>query len=269
MSSDLEKNGLEASPYVFDNAAPDSGSRMDSLAEIFDGNTFQHLARLGIGPGWTCLEVGAGGGSVAQWMALQVGATGHVVATDIDSRFLSAVAAPNLEVRQHNIVTDPLEVDCYDLIHARLVLVHIPQRNQALERMIASLAPGGWIVIEEFDSRLMKLDTMRTYHAMHLVMVNRGVDFDFGYNLPNQFIDLGLGSVGASGHVFQWAGGSPFAQLQRANFTQVRQAMLDTGTITAEEIDSDLALLRDSRTLRPSPIMWTIWGRKPALPARL
>jgi SAM-dependent methyltransferase len=268
MSSEVQKEGASDSRYVFDNAASESQSRMDQLSRIYDAETFGHLTRLGIAPGWKCLEVGAGGGSVAIWMANQVGPAGHVVATDIDSRYLSTVATPNLEVRQHDIVSDPLESDYYDVAHTRLVLSHIPEREVVLERLIAAVVPGGWLLLEEFDSRLMRLSTMRTYDALQLVMGNRGVDTEFGHNLPNLLVDLGLTSVGAKGHAFQWAGGSPFAELMTANFKQVRQAMLDTGTITSEEIDADLALLRDSRTLRPSPIMWTVWGRKPALPHR-
>jgi ubiquinone/menaquinone biosynthesis C-methylase UbiE len=268
MSSELQKEGARDSSYVFDNAASESQSRMEQLSRIYDEETFRHLTRLGIGPGWKCLDVGAGGGSVAKWMAEQVGLSGHVVATDLDSRYLNAVASPNLEVRQHNIVSDPLETDYYDVAHTRLVLSHIPEREAVLERLIASIVPGGWLLLEEFDSRLMRLTTVRSYDALQLVMGNRGVDTEFGHNLPNLLVDLGLTSVGAKGHAFQWAGGSPFAELMAANFRQVRQAMLDTGTITADEIDADLALLRDSRSLRPSPIMWTVFGRKPAPPNR-
>src|ERR1039458_7122444 len=42
----------------------------------------------------------------------------------------------------------------FDLVHARLVLVHVPQRAQALAAMVAALKPGGWLLLEEADPGL-------------------------------------------------------------------------------------------------------------------
>src|SRR4051794_39838469 len=60
-------------------------------------------------PGWRCLEVGAGRGSMAVWLAERVGPTGHVVATDVDTRYLSRHEFSNLQVIEHNILEDPLD----------------------------------------------------------------------------------------------------------------------------------------------------------------
>src|SRR4051812_39774140 len=77
------------STYVFDNSDEEpTRRRFTGLPLVFDAGTTRHLLALGIGPGWQCLEVGAGGGSVAVWVAEQVGVTGSVLATDIDTRFL-------------------------------------------------------------------------------------------------------------------------------------------------------------------------------------
>ena len=58
--------------------------------------------------GWRCLEVGGGSGSIANWLADRVGDTGSVVVTDIDPRFLNRSPRRNVEVRRHDISTDPL-----------------------------------------------------------------------------------------------------------------------------------------------------------------
>ena len=42
-------------------------------------------------------------------MAERVGVEGRVVATDINPRFLTAIDLPNVEVRQHDMLADPLE----------------------------------------------------------------------------------------------------------------------------------------------------------------
>jgi 2-polyprenyl-3-methyl-5-hydroxy-6-metoxy-1,4-benzoquinol methylase len=98
---------------------------------------------LGLTSGWQCLELGAGAGSIACWLAARVGPSGQVVATDIDPRFLQDLKLPNLEVRRHDIRTDALEREAYDLVHCRNLLVHLPDPEQMARRMVAALRPGG------------------------------------------------------------------------------------------------------------------------------
>src|SRR5215467_8340361 len=81
--------------------------RLNLLEQIFD--PLSRRRRELVQPGWRCLEVGAGRGSMAVWLARQVGDSGHVVATDIDLTYLEQLHLPNLEVRQHNILEDSLD----------------------------------------------------------------------------------------------------------------------------------------------------------------
>jgi ubiquinone/menaquinone biosynthesis C-methylase UbiE len=129
------------STYVFDNAGAQAGARFSALGALFDPGTTRHLTALGVAEGWHCLEVGAGAGSIADWLCDRVGAA-DVVATDIDPRFLDAAGRPNLEVRRHDIASDPLSEAAFDLVHARLVLVHLPERENALLRIVRALKPG-------------------------------------------------------------------------------------------------------------------------------
>jgi len=138
--------------YVFANDAAEAPVRLAALSALFDRGTVRHLKARGVGRGWHCLEVGAGGGTIARWLAARVGPTGRVLATDVDPRFLRTVRLPNLEVRRHDIAIDPLPRAAFDLIHTRLVLMHLPRREEALARMISALKPGGWLVVEELDS---------------------------------------------------------------------------------------------------------------------
>jgi ubiquinone/menaquinone biosynthesis C-methylase UbiE len=146
------------SNYIFDNAAPQAGQRFNSLEALYDPWTIHHLEATGIGPGWQCWEVGGGGGSIAAWFAERCGKSGHVLVTDLDPRFLLVSALldqPAIEIRRHDIGSDPLPEQSFDLIHARLVLIHVPAREQALQRMVTALKPGGWLVIEDFDLTLL------------------------------------------------------------------------------------------------------------------
>jgi hypothetical protein len=70
--------------YLLDNRRPEAGERFAALAELFDPWTFRHFDDLGLGEGWRCWEVGAGGVSVPRGLAERVGTSGRVLATDID-----------------------------------------------------------------------------------------------------------------------------------------------------------------------------------------
>jgi ubiquinone/menaquinone biosynthesis C-methylase UbiE len=265
------------SQYVFDNAALEAVQRFESLESLYDERSFRFLNATGVGPGWRCLEVGAGGGSVAAWLAGPVGAAGHVTVTDIDPSHLTGLAASkpsNLEILVHDVGVDPLPEATFDLIHARLVLIHVPQRVAALSRLVGALKSGGWIVIEDYaqqfidrsfpasdPERYKVVATMLA--AMEQVMTSRGFDSTWGASLYRRFTDIGLVEVGLEGHFAAWAGGSPGAQLFEANFEQVRAETVDAGLVTDAQVDSAVAELGAHDFAFSSPVMMTAWGRKP------
>jgi 2-polyprenyl-3-methyl-5-hydroxy-6-metoxy-1,4-benzoquinol methylase len=126
--------------------------RLALLTQVADPITTRRLTDLGVGPGWRCLDVGAGDGSVARWLAGRVGPEGRVVATDLNPCFLVGHGLPNLKVRRHNILEDELEAAHYDLAHCRCVLPHLPNPLRGLRRLIDAVRPGGWLLVEEIDA---------------------------------------------------------------------------------------------------------------------
>ena len=257
--------------YVFDNAGVQATTRFAALSAVLDPGTVRHLEDRGVGRGWHCLEVGGGGGSIATWLADRVGPTGHVLVTDIDPRFLESLKLPNLEVQRHNIATDSLPEAAFDLVHSRLVLMHLPEREKALASMIAALKPGGWLIGEEFDSCSMPSDTavspgevlLKTHVAMTRFVENRGVDRRFGRLLFGRLRAHGLLEVGAEARTFVWQCGSPGTSFMRANYEQLRGDMIKTGYINEEEFEQDLAQLEAVDFFTLAPIMWAAWGRRP------
>jgi SAM-dependent methyltransferase len=256
-------------PYVFDNASDQALPRFRALESIFDPGTRRIIAELGAKPAWRCLEIGAGGGNVAAWLSDHVGPNGHVLATDIDTRHLQRLnCRPNLTIRRHDIARDELPGGAFDLIHTRLVLIHLPERQQIMRRLIDILKPGGWLLLEEFDSVSLRSDPnanpaegeLLTLKAMHHLMSERGVELRCGRLLDSRLRQLGLQNVGSEGRIFMWRGGSPGAELVHANILQLRNEMLASARVSESEIESDLAQLgRDDFTF-PSPVLWAAWG---------
>jgi SAM-dependent methyltransferase len=256
--------------YALDNAAAQAGDRMTALSEIFDAGTTYHIEQCGITSGWHCLEIGGGGGSIAAWMSERVGQKGRVVVTDINTRFLDSLQRPNLEVRRHNIVTDPLPEAAFDLIHARLVLMHLRERDAVLARLIKALKPGGWLLDEEFDVLSMPTDAgintretfLHSLSALNRVLAESGVDLRFGRFLSGRLRALGLAGVEAHGRLSAGGGGSVVAKLVRSNFCQLRDAMIERGYLTTEELEDDLRNLDDPDSLVLTPVMWSVCGRR-------
>lgn len=266
------------SNYIFDNAATQAGQRFTSLEALYDPWTIRHLEATGIGPGWQCWEVGGGGGSIAAWLADRCGPIGHVLVTDIDPRFLvesAALVRPNLEIGRHDIVVDPLPAQPFDLIHARLVLIHVSAREQALARMVAALKPGGWLLIEDFDLTLFDRTYPTTsaadaalfqklYAAQDRLMVARSGELalTWGRSLYRRLQAHGLGNVSMEGYLTLREGRSLGAQLMRANVEQMRHEAVEAGFVTHEEVEQMLTLLEDPDFAVSAYVLFTAWGRR-------
>jgi ubiquinone/menaquinone biosynthesis C-methylase UbiE len=251
--------------YIFENAAPQAPSRLAALADLFDAATQQALLARGVQAGWRCLEVGGGAGTIATWLATQVGPSGSVLVTDIDPRLIPSAGLPNLEVRRHDIVQDSLPAATFDLAHARLVLSHLRDPDTALARMTGALKPGGWLVIEDFevqppvpgDDELSA--TAQAMRALTLVTS----DHYLGRTLARRLEAAGLEHVEMEGRARVVRGGTVGARLLQANYAQLRPQML-AGGLSAEQFAADVAQLDDPRFEMRAPVMWTAWGRRRA-----
>ena len=272
-SRDKQDTRSFTADYVFDNADECAKGRHRELAALYDAQTIRHLERTGIESGWHCLEVGGGGGSITSWMCERVGNGGRVIATDIEPRFLCTLSFNNLEVRQHDIRADGLPECVFHLAHARLVLMHLPGREIALQRMIDSLKPGGWIVVEEFDVLSIFPDSspqpweepMKISRAFYEVMTSRGIDMRYGRRLPQQLRDRGLVNVGAEAIMSIWQGDSPGTNMFKLSFEELTDSILRSGLVSEVEFKADLERLGQQDFRMLSPVMWTAWGQLPEL----
>lgn len=257
--------------YLLDNRHEEAGRRFDALAELFNPVTFRHFEAVGVKAGWRVWEVGAGGPEVAQWLVDRVGPLGHVVATDIDARYLG-VSTETLTVLTHDVAADPVPDESFDLIHARLLLVHVVERDRVIRTMIDALRPGGWLLLEEADPSLQELVCLdecgeaqilanRLKRGFRTLMRSRGVDLAFGRTLPRRLREGGLASVSADAYFP--VGGPLCNELERATTEQIRHLLVDAGIASDEEIDRHLAnVASGALDLTTSPMI-SAWGRTP------
>jgi SAM-dependent methyltransferase len=257
------------STYVFDAAWEKERERLANLESWLDPGTIRHLDTIGVSKGWRCLEVGGGEGSIARWLCGRVGADGGVVATDLDTRFLEAIEDPVLEVRRHDIVSDDLEEDAYDLVHARCLLEHLPARVEVIKRMVAALKPGGWLLVEDLDViSHVSVTPSEVYERVSEtafgVMEGVGFDSTSGRRLFLLLTDAGLEDAQAEGRIAMGHRlNNPGIEMFKLTLGHLRDPMVATGRVTAAEVDEALRLLDDPSFIAMPPAMIAAWGRKP------
>lgn len=258
-----------------DNQQVEAGARFDALSALFDPVTFAHFQRIGVGSGWRCWEVGAGSASVPGWLSEQVGTEGRVLATDIDLSWISEPVP--FETRLHELGADAAPEVGFDLVHCRLVLVHILQRERAFADLLGALRPGGWLVVEEADPALQPLLcpdesgprerlANRIKSGFRTLMADRGVDLAYGRTLPRRFREAGLVDVEAD--AFFPVSSPACILLEVATVDQIRERLTSAGIATDEDVEEHLTNVRTGRMdLATAPLIST-WGRKPALPVQ-
>ena len=256
--------------YLLDNDRLPAGDRFVAMASLFDPVTTGHLDGLGIGPGWRCWEVGAGGTSIVHWLAGRTGRAGYVLATDIDTTVVAAAAGPTVIVLRHDVCADPMPGGGFDLVHARMVLAEASDRAQALASMVRALRPGGWLLLEDIDPELQPLAcpdergpaealANKVRAGVRALLTSRGADLAYGRTVPGVLRDLGLVDVTASGYFPMISPGC--AELERGTVTALYGDLLNAGLATPDELDAHLGQL-DGLDLTAPPLI-SAWGQKP------
>lgn len=227
------------SEYVFgDPAWNRERERLAMLEEWIDPVSQRRLDALGVRPGMRCLEVGAGSGSIAEWLAERVGPAGHVLALDIDTRFLDGIDSPTIEVRRGDVTTEDLPAGAFDLVHARALVHHLPDPRATIERLLGCLAPGGRILLEDPDVLAAVVSPHVAWRrAWEALLALPGLDVAYGRRLPADLRAAGAEDVDAEIEVHLVRGGTRLAEFQRLSTVALRDALIATGKVTGEELD--------------------------------
>lgn len=251
-------------------AAVAESERLRLLETCWDPCTTRRLAALGVGPGWRCLEVGAGHGSIAGWLAERVRPTGSVVAADIDPRFLGDVPA-GVEVRRIDAGRDGFEAGAYDLVHCRALLMHLPDPDAAFARMVAAVRPGGVLLAEEGDYGLLRFDghpeaeriNALAERAVTELAEARIMDGRLGRRLPGLLTRSGLTLGGAEVETSVAVAGDPHWEFERATACAAADNMLALGIYTDAEAGLLKSFFAGDGAVVTTLTMVAAWGRRP------
>lgn len=195
-----------------------------------------------------------------------------MLATDIDVSWLSEVASPGVDVHRHDVGRDDPPEEAFDLVHARLVLVHVPDRDRALRTMVEALRPGGWLLLEDADPALQPLIcpdehgpeerlANRLRAGFRALLAERGADLSYGRTLPRRLREAGLVEVQADAFFPLTSPAS--SALEAATIRQVRDQLVARGDATPDEIDRHLGNIEAGRLDLATPPLISAWGRRP------
>jgi 2-polyprenyl-3-methyl-5-hydroxy-6-metoxy-1,4-benzoquinol methylase len=230
---------------------------------LFDPGTIECLERIGVAEGWRCLEVGAGYGSIADWLTDRAG-PGHVTATDIRGEYLTRLRElleGSATVLEHDVATQPLPAGEFDLVHARFVLEHLATRDAVVAKLAGALRQGGWLLIEDAEfSPCVAVsgaygDVMAAFVA---AMTLTGTDYTWSLRLPEVMNGADAVVAEAGGLVRFFAGGSAEAEFWASNWLDVRDRFKSDAPLEAALDEAS-----DSRRWFPGPMVVAAVGRRP------
>ena len=242
--------------------------RLRVLSRVADARTRRALTDVGIAAGWHCCDLGSGAGTVAAWMAEQVGPTGRVLSLDVDTRF-QPPSAGVIDVRRLDVTTDPIGADEFDLVHARALLQHLAQREAVLDAMIAAAKPGGWIVVSDvdwiqFDAQPVPEPFATLSRTLRELSTSQhGYDGTWGRLLVDAFTRRGLTDVNARGEVWTMRGGTDSAEWYVAALDRALDVIPAEVFAPGFDPRAAIAQAREPAFAILSPISVTAWGRKP------
>jgi SAM-dependent methyltransferase len=249
--------------------------RLRALERVFDPTTVRLLDEIvQVAPGWRCLELGAGAGSVTRWLAERVGPTGSVVAVDVNCRFLTDLP-PNVEVVEGDVTTMELD-EGFDLVHHRAVLAYVSGREDVVARAAHALAPGGQMLSEEpiFPREVDGHGTLgdtddrvvgRTLQALVRLLDQVGTAPSFGLRLPSLLEECRLADIGQQGVAHVARGGSVHADLIWPLLAHLKPLLVATGDIDDNDVDRAVARFREPALSTMTPTLVSAWGRSPGV----
>jgi 2-polyprenyl-3-methyl-5-hydroxy-6-metoxy-1,4-benzoquinol methylase len=259
--------------YAFSNDSEHAELHLGAITALLDPFTQRQISdKVGDLKGKRCLEVGSGNGSIAVWLADQVGPEGFVLATDMTPRAIAP--RDNLSVLRHDITTSAPLGGAWDLVHVRLLLNHLPQRRNILHRLANELRPGGVLLSEDYSpTRAIDLviyartpqdaALLGQYQAAHYrALAAHGNDRAWSRRAIIAMMEEGLLGTQVVIHGETWRGGGAGCQFMAAGLAQLHDELLEFG-MTEGQLDRVCELFNDPAVLLHGHLMYSTSGRKP------
>jgi 2-polyprenyl-3-methyl-5-hydroxy-6-metoxy-1,4-benzoquinol methylase len=259
---------------------PEEYERLRVQARVWESATGRLLDRIGLAAGARCLDAGCGPGETMRLMALRAGPAAQITGIDVDAAlgeqtqaFLHEAGHRQCRVLAHDLTSyEPVPGGPYDLVFARLLLFHLPERVAVLRRLWNAVAPGGHLLVQDYDmDTIGVLPTSAAADHVGRLLIDTflavGCDVRAGAALPLLFAQAGVGApdgTDVAGSLVPFGTGKA---LLESTFRNVLPAALAHGVTTAAEAEASLAALDEDVIREPDrPMMWPLmigaWKRR-------
>jgi len=267
----------EGDPVYTIGSNPEERDRLRRQSDELRAHSEALLDHVGVEPGWSALDLGCGPRGTLELLAERVGVTGHVTGLDFNPEHVAQArelarerGLAGVHILEGDARHTGLPAASFDLVHARLLLVTIPDPASVVAEMVRLARSGGWVVGDEADC------STHICHPPHaawdrladtFVAAFRldGADPDLGRRLAELFRAAGLVDVGVQARADLYPIGHSRRTVRLDIVQNMRAKILERELLTERGLNDRAARahLADPGTLIMPCLYFLAWGRKP------
>src|SRR5215469_10753772 len=237
------------------------------------------LDRVGLRSGHSVIDLGCGPRGILGLLADRVSPGGRVVGVDADpahaamaAEFVAGLGLPEMEIVTADARHTGLPSGSFDLVHARTLLINVPDPMQVAVEMVRLARPGGWVAAMEPDVEYTmcyppQAAFTRISEILPVVFGRNGADWHIGRRVPELFRQAGLTAVEVEARVQLYPPGNTRRTILADLLRSMRPNVLEMGLASEAELDeldaAARAHLEDPCTVAVSGLFYLVWGRKP------
>jgi ubiquinone/menaquinone biosynthesis C-methylase UbiE len=258
---------------------PAESARLQRQADELAVDSAVLLDRVGLDVGAAAIDLGCGPRGILDLLAERVSPAGRVVGLDSDpshsamAKTFVAERGLEVEILTADARNTGLPAGSFDLVHARTLLINVPEPGEVVAEMVRLAKPGGYVASMEPDTEHVLCYPphgafTRLCEIFPLVAARNGADPDMGRRVPELLRDAGLEDVGAEVRAQLYPVRHSRRTIRLDLVRTMRPQIVEMGIATHRELDElDRAArkhLDDPRTVVMSGLLFLCWGRKPA-----
>jgi SAM-dependent methyltransferase len=235
---------------------------------------------VGVKPGDSALDLGCGPLGVIDLLSERVGPDGRVVGMDLNPANVALARSyvhdhglGNVSVVEGDARRTGLEDSSFDIVHARTLLINVPDPAAVLAEMTRLVKPGGWVIVMDPDMAVQLYHPFNpAWDRLHEIFIAAfqvdGADPFIGRRLPELLRGAGLTDVGVEARVELYPVGNSRRTIRVDLVRSMRAKIVERGIASEKELDDlDRAArthLDDPATLVLPGVYFMAWGRKQA-----
>jgi SAM-dependent methyltransferase len=260
-------------------SSPGESARLQRQAVELAADSRDLLDRVGLRPGHSVIDLGCGPRGILDMLAQRVAPAGRVVGLDADpahtamaAKFAAGHGLSDVEIMTADAGRTGLASGSFDLVHARTLLVNLPDPADVAAEMVRLARPGGWVASMEPDTEHGRCHPPhpafdRLCDIFTVAFRRNGADPWIGRRVPELLRQAGLDDVQAEARVQMYPPGNSRRTIRPDLVRAMRPQLLEMGLASVAELDeldaAARAHLEDPRTVVISGLLFLTWGRKP------